>query len=230
MTSCEPDGDIENRYYGIGSDQHKSKKKKKSTSTTPKADLVDDFDNHLENSPFAPSDVCPSCGYPRGSSVVCPVSLRHHGTDEVVKSHSRTPSGGMRLFHRLKHKSSKSTTPQEGVTPRSNDPTTPSAMLPPPCTGEGAVVLSANSTPACYEDEPEEGEEEEDGEGPPEEERAMQYYCYTDENGDTYYYAAEMEDTVPPLLDADPHRGGPPGGGGWDLRGGGDHLCLLLHR
>ncbi|KAG5492549.1 hypothetical protein JKF63_01127 [Porcisia hertigi] len=46
----------------------------------------EELEDHMHGSIYARTDICQACGFPRGSSVCCPVSRRHHGTDEVVRS------------------------------------------------------------------------------------------------------------------------------------------------
>ncbi|KAI5689207.1 hypothetical protein MNV84_07354 [Leishmania braziliensis] len=40
----------------------------------------------MEGSIYTSTQICMACGFPRGSSVSCPVTQRHHGTDELITS------------------------------------------------------------------------------------------------------------------------------------------------
>lgn len=44
----------------------------------------DDYDDHMVGSIYKRTDICKFCNFPRGSSVCCPVTRRHHGTDEEM--------------------------------------------------------------------------------------------------------------------------------------------------
>ena len=44
----------------------------------------EEMTDHMDGSVYAPHEICPACGSARSTSVHCPVSQRHHGTDEEV--------------------------------------------------------------------------------------------------------------------------------------------------
>lgn len=58
----------------------------------------EEFEDHMEGSIYAPHDICPRCNYPRMSSVCCPVSQLHHGTDQPFE----TPQKKKGLFERMR--------------------------------------------------------------------------------------------------------------------------------
>ncbi|GET92639.1 hypothetical protein, unknown function [Leishmania tarentolae] len=50
------------------------------------------LDDHMQNSIYFGTDTCMDCGFTRGSSVFCPVTHRHHGTNELTVSDSNQTS------------------------------------------------------------------------------------------------------------------------------------------
>lgn len=62
--------------------------------------VSDDIDDHMEGSVHLGTDVCPSCGYVRMSSVYCPVSQLHHGTDLPLETPSKKKKAS--LFSRIR--------------------------------------------------------------------------------------------------------------------------------
>jgi hypothetical protein len=68
----------------------------------------DDFDDHMLGSMYQGTDICKACGFRRGSSVCCPVTRCHHGTDEVMTPgkhrHNRTASGRMNIMAKIREK------------------------------------------------------------------------------------------------------------------------------
>ncbi|TPP46411.1 hypothetical protein CGC20_0345 [Leishmania donovani] len=65
------------------------------------------LEDHMQNSIYAGTDTCMDCGFTRGSSVCCPVTRRHHGTDELIASgrhrisHSRFSSASKGIFTKV---------------------------------------------------------------------------------------------------------------------------------
>ncbi|CAG9582488.1 hypothetical protein LMJF_35_1360 [Leishmania major strain Friedlin] len=61
----------------------------------------------MQNSIYVGTDTCMDCGFTRGSSVCCPVTRRHHGTDELITSgrhrtsHSRFSSASKGIFAKV---------------------------------------------------------------------------------------------------------------------------------
>jgi hypothetical protein len=67
----------------------------------------EDIDDHMAGSVHQGADPCPSCGYIRMSSVYCPVSQLHHGTDLPAETPRRKKQS---LFSRIRDSMS-------GITP-----------------------------------------------------------------------------------------------------------------
>lgn len=67
----------------------------------------EDIDDHMAGSVHQGADQCPSCGYVRMSSVYCPVSQLHHGTDLPAETPRRKKQS---LFSRIRDSMS-------GITP-----------------------------------------------------------------------------------------------------------------
>ncbi|CBZ30686.1 hypothetical protein, unknown function [Leishmania mexicana MHOM/GT/2001/U1103] len=61
----------------------------------------------MQNSIYNGTDTCMDCGFTRGSSVYCPSTHRHHGTDEFIMSgrqrtsHSRSSSASKGIFTKV---------------------------------------------------------------------------------------------------------------------------------
>ncbi|KAG5492006.1 hypothetical protein GH5_00906 [Leishmania sp. Ghana 2012 LV757] len=68
----------------------------------------EELEDHMEGSNYDKTEICIACGFPRGSTVCCPVTRRHHGTDELVTSgrhnsnHLRVPSATKSIFAKLR--------------------------------------------------------------------------------------------------------------------------------
>lgn len=69
---------------------------------TPRHGRVEsgDVDDHMLTSLYFPDDICKGCGFPRKSSVWCPVTQRHHGTDELMAptGHAKKGAGGLKFL------------------------------------------------------------------------------------------------------------------------------------
>lgn len=172
----------------------------------------EEFDDHMAGSVYARSDICKFCNFPRGSSVCCPVTRRHHGTDEEMtpgRDHSRSASGGLNLISRIRRKlplsPGRRVSPQNGDdgdvnTPQNGD-LAPLALTAQPgpyddaeyaVSGAREAPLQRDHTMSPLQPHGAAAEQNLDAYGPadsPAEE--VQYYCYTDENGETVYYTSE---------------------------------------
>ncbi|KAG5467250.1 hypothetical protein CUR178_00891 [Leishmania enriettii] len=68
----------------------------------------EELEDHMEGSNYDKTEICIACGFPRGSTVCCPVTRRHHGTDELMTSdrhnsnHLRVPSATKSIFATLR--------------------------------------------------------------------------------------------------------------------------------
>jgi hypothetical protein len=104
--------------------------------------VSEDIDDHMDGSVHQGSDVCPSCGYIRMSSVYCPVSQLHHGTDLPAETPRRKKPS---LFSRIRDSMS-------GLTPLGGaedgdpnaDPTTHADAGDVGVNGAGTVVAPAS--------------------------------------------------------------------------------------
>ncbi|KAG5466717.1 hypothetical protein LSCM1_00891 [Leishmania martiniquensis] len=67
-----------------------------SSSSPGSAREPEELEDHMLGSNFDKTELCIACGFPRGSSVCCPVTRRHHGTDEPMAS-GRHRSNHLRL-------------------------------------------------------------------------------------------------------------------------------------
>ncbi|CCW64853.1 unnamed protein product [Phytomonas sp. EM1] len=94
-----PDSDAcDTRCYGVSSHDvpplpsgaKPSKKARKAAKSTPPPPEADPLEDHLAGSLYQPRDLCADCGFPRGSSVRCPATSRHHGTNAPLPD----PTGG----------------------------------------------------------------------------------------------------------------------------------------
>lgn len=73
--------------------------------------VSEDIDDHMDGSVHQGTDVCPSCGYVRMSSIYCSVSLLHHGTDLPAQTPNRKKNS---IFSRIRDSMS-------GLTPLGGD-------------------------------------------------------------------------------------------------------------
>ncbi|KPA86044.1 hypothetical protein ABB37_00316 [Leptomonas pyrrhocoris] len=190
----------------------------------------DDFEDHMLGSAYKCTDICKACGFPRGSSVCCPVTHLHHGTDEATTSakrhHGRTFSGGRNLMARIRDKlpltpgrrsnrhGSNDGGGEERHTPQTEEGQAMSVTAYPGPDAAEEVPLSLEHTmsPLNPQLDGAGGDANLDayvsGDSPveavPEEE--TQYYCYTDENGDTFYYTQELRESMHDAVYALPQR------------------------
>ncbi|KAL7702357.1 hypothetical protein NQL31_001854 [Lotmaria passim] len=183
----------------------------------------EDFEDHMLGSVYKPTDICKACGFPRGSSVCCPVTRRHHGTDEEMTPskhhHSRSSSGGMNIIAKIRGKLPLTPRRRNGNNEDEAEQHSPETGELPPLTltansgphgedGAKQTPLFRNNTMSPpqpqFDGEDAEGNEHDNpasldayvsNESPAQEAvEETQYYCYTDENGDTYYYTQELRE------------------------------------
>lgn len=210
-------------------------------TTTPRADVSggadgsgtpgagrseeQEMEDHMSGSAYTATELCPACGFPRGSSVCCPVTRRHHGTNELMDSgrhqHSRSASGSKGLFAKMLSKFPVSPgRHSERPTPVNDDGGSPSTEnhmpsgrddnagevdgAPRHAGGGGGVSVSPESASEerlHRRTHHTDGAADEAGgaeAAAPEEggEEQVQYYCYTDENGETFYYTQELQESM----------------------------------
>ncbi|KPI86906.1 hypothetical protein ABL78_4040 [Leptomonas seymouri] len=184
----------------------------------------EDFDDHMLGSIYERTDICKACGFPRGSSVCCTVTRRHHGTDELMTPgrhhHSRSYSGGMNIMAKLRSKlplssgsrlgKNSSDDGEEHRAPHSGEVPLDTYAEPDAAVEEKADIVEGVPPIRNHTMSPQnlqfDGESNENAGAdigaypsdslPVEElqEEEVQYYCYTDENGETYYYTQGLQE------------------------------------